>query len=45
MNADKNQITLGENQKSAVIMGNLMRGGIKITNKSKGKVQIGLNSE
>jgi hypothetical protein len=45
MNPDKNQITLGENQKSAVIMGNLMRGGIKITNKSKGKVEIGLNVE
>jgi len=43
LNADKNQIVLGEKQQAAIIMGNLMRGGIKVENKSKGKVEMGLN--
>ena len=43
LNADKNQIVLGEDQQAAIIMGNLMRGGIKVENKSNGKVEMGLN--
>ena len=39
----KKQIVLGENLKSAIITSNRMRGGISIENKSKGKVEIGLN--
>jgi len=45
VDSDKNQIVLGEKQQAAIIMGNLMRGGIKVTNKSKGKVEMGLNAE
>jgi len=37
------QIYLGENLKSAVIMGNTFKFEEKIENKSKGKVEIGLN--
>ena len=43
MTEDKKQIVLGENVIAAVIMGNQMRGGIKVDNKSKGKVEMGLN--
>ena len=43
MTDDKKQIVLGENVGAAVIMGNRMRGGIKVDNKSKGKVEMGLN--
>ena len=39
----KNQIHLGPGVESAVIMGNRLRGGAKITNESGGDVQIGLN--
>lgn len=43
MDAGLNQIALEEGVKAAVITSNRMRGGIKIENKSKGKVEIGLN--
>ena len=43
--ADKPKIRLEENVAAASILGNYMRGGEKITNNSKGKVQIGLNVE
>ena len=43
MDSGKNQIVLGENQQNAIVMGNLLRGGIKVENKSKGKVEMGLN--
>jgi hypothetical protein len=43
MDSGKKQIILNENLKAAVIMGNHMRGGIKVENKSKGKVEMGLN--
>lgn len=39
----KKQIVLGPDSKAVVIMGNRFRGGTKIENKSRGKVQIGLN--
>ena len=42
--ASKPQVTLEEGIVSAVISSNRMRGGVKITNNSKGDVQIGLNS-
>jgi len=45
MQAGKNQISLGSNVKSAIIVANRLRGGNRITNQSKGSVQIGLNSE
>jgi hypothetical protein len=45
MSADKNHIVLGEKQKAAIIYGNMMRGGVKVENKSKGNVEMGLNVE
>ena len=42
--AEKPQITLGPHLKSAVIMGNRLRGADGIENLSQGDVQIGLNS-
>lgn len=39
----KNHIELGPNSKASVIMGNRFRGGMKIENKSAGKVEMGLN--
>ncbi|MDO8586278.1 MAG: glycosyl hydrolase family 28-related protein [Armatimonadota bacterium] len=41
--AAKPQIELGEGVGNAAIFGNLLRGGQKILNNSKGSVQIGLN--
>ncbi|MDO8588460.1 MAG: glycosyl hydrolase family 28-related protein [Armatimonadota bacterium] len=41
--AEKPQIRLEEDVYSAAIVGNRLRGGAKITNNSKGDVQIGLN--
>ena len=43
--AGKRQVTLGERVGSAAITSNFLRGGQKITNNSKGSVQIGLNTE
>lgn len=43
MDDQHNQIYLGPKVESAVIMGNRLRGGSRITNESKGDVQIGLN--
>lgn len=43
--AGKPKVTLEDGVVSAVIFGNRMRGGEKITNNSKGKVQIGFNVE
>lgn len=43
MDAGKKQIALGPNSRAVVIMGNRLRGGMKIDNQSKGKVEIGLN--
>lgn len=40
---DNKHIRLGANQKSAVILGNRMRGGVSIENESQGDVQIGFN--
>ena len=45
MDADHQQIALGENSRATIIMGNRLRGGAKIENQSKGKVEIGLNVE
>jgi len=42
MAAGKNQIAIGEEVKSAVVVGNRLRGGERIANRSKG-AQIGLN--
>ena len=42
MDDDDNQITLGGNV-HAIIMGSRMRGGMKVKNKSKGRVEMGLN--
>jgi len=44
MNPTKPQILLGEGVDSAIITSNRLRGGAKITNNSKGDVQIGMNS-
>jgi hypothetical protein len=44
MNPTKPQVLLGEGVDSAIITSNRLRGGVKITNNSKGDVQIGLNS-
>ncbi|MDO8681888.1 MAG: glycosyl hydrolase family 28-related protein [Armatimonadota bacterium] len=41
--AGKPQIELGPDVSSAAIFGNLLRGGQKIINNSKGNIQIGLN--
>jgi len=43
MDADHKQVVLGENAKATIIMGNRLRGGAKIENRSKGKVEMGLN--
>jgi len=43
MDAGKKQIVLGPNSKAVVIMGNRFRGGMKLDNQSKGKVEVGLN--
>ena len=43
MDADHKQVVLGENAKAVIIMGNRLRGGAKIENRSKGKVEMGLN--
>ncbi|MBC7328381.1 hypothetical protein H5T87_09770 [bacterium] len=43
MDEGKNQIYLGENVESAIIIANRLRGGEKIINESKGDVQIGFN--
>lgn len=45
MDEGKKQITLGAGSKATIIMGNRFRGGMKIDNQSKGKVEIGLNVE
>jgi len=45
MDDGKTQVALGANVFGAAIVGNNMRGGLKIDNKSKGKVEIGLNTE
>ena len=39
----KKQIVLGPNSKSAVIVGNRFRGGVKVDNQGEGKVEMGLN--
>ncbi len=44
MDEGKNQIYIGEKVDSAVVFGNRLRGGEKITNESKGSVQIGFNT-
>lgn len=43
MDAGGKQIVLGENVRAAIISSNRLRGGINIENKSKGKVEMGLN--
>jgi len=43
MDAGKKQIVLGPNSKAVVIMGNRFRGGMKLDNQSRGKVEVGLN--
>ncbi len=45
MDEGKKQIVLGANSKASVIMGNRFRGGMRVDNQSKGKVEIGLNVE
>ena len=45
MDAGKKDIVLGPNSKATIIMGNRFRGGQKIENNSKGKVEMGLNVE
>lgn len=45
MDEGKEQIYLGERVETAVIFGNRLRGGEKITNESKGDVQIGFNTK
>jgi len=42
---NKNQVTLEEGVQSAALFGNHFTGGAKIDNRSKGKVEIGLNIE
>jgi hypothetical protein len=44
MDEGKKQIHLGRDVDAAMIFGNRLRGGAKITNASKGDVQIGLNT-
>jgi len=44
MDEGKKQIRLGRDLEAAAIFGNQLRGGAKITNASKGDVQIGLNT-
>jgi len=43
MDSGAKQIILGENLKAGIIATNRMRGGVKVENKSKGKVEMGLN--
>jgi len=45
MDEGKNQISLEPAVESAIIVGNRLRGGAKIDNRSQGDVQIGLNAE
>jgi hypothetical protein len=44
MAAGKNQIEVGEGVKSAIVIGNRLRGGAKVVDRS-GKAQIGMNTE
>ena len=44
MDEGKNQITLEPEVEAAVVVGNRLRGGAKIDNRSEGEVQIGLNA-
>ena len=44
LDAGKQHISLGEGVESAIIMGNRFRSPARIDNKSKGDVQIGLNT-
>ena len=45
MDAGKKQITLGPNSKASIVMGNRFRGGAKVENTGKGKLEMGLNVE
>ena len=45
MDGDHKQITLGPNSKATVVTGNRFRGGAKVDNQSKGKVEMGVNVE
>jgi hypothetical protein len=44
VDSGKKQIFIGGNVKGAIVMGNHLRGGAKVENRSKGSVEIGLNA-
>ena len=41
---DGTHVSLGSEQRSAIIFGNQMKGEVRITNESQGDVQIGFNA-
>lgn len=45
MDAGKKQIVLGPNSKASIVMGTRLRGGAKVENQGKGKLEMGLNVE
>lgn len=45
MDAGKKQIVLGPNSKASIVMGSRLRGGAKVENTGKGKLEMGLNVE